>query len=242
MKSKKEFKRKEHKYLIPEDLYETFMSDLQHYMSVDKYGLHTIMSLYYDTDDFQLIKHSMEKPDYKEKLRVRCYQTPNDSFPVFLELKKKIRGTVYKSRIELPYKDYLNLESPDELSKEITTSQTYKEINWVRKRYKNLKPRVLISYDRLSLFEPNDPNFRVTFDHNIRFRTHDLSLKNGSYGKIIAPEIGVLMEVKVLGAYPLWFVDLLNKYGLRKASFSKYSQTYTRYIHKPVAEVMTHVS
>ncbi|UUV98745.1 polyphosphate polymerase domain-containing protein [Vagococcus luciliae] len=242
MKAKKEFKRKEHKYIIDSTKYDQFIIDLQKHMSIDKYGLHTIMSLYYDTDDFLLIRHSMEKPAYKEKLRVRSYQTPNNDTTVFLELKKKIQGTVYKRRIELPYREYLKLETTKKLSENIERTQTYREIDWVYKRYKTLQPRVLISYDRLSFFTPDDSNFRVTFDHDIRFRTHDLSLKNGSYGKLVAPEIGVLMEVKVLGAYPLWFVDLLNKYHLRKSSFSKYSQTYTRYIHKNNIEVMTHVS
>ena len=242
MKAKKEFKRKEHKYIIDSTKYDQFIIDLQKHMSIDKYGLHTIMSLYYDTDDFLLIRHSMEKPTYKEKLRVRSYQTPNNDTTVFLELKKKIQGTVYKRRIELPYREYLKLETTKKLSENIERTQTYRENDWVYKRYKTLQPRVLISYDRLSFFTPDDSNFRVTFDHDIRFRTHDLSLKNGSYGKLVAPEIGVLMEVKVLGAYPLWFVDLLNKYHLRKSSFSKYSQTYTRYIHKNNIEVMTHVS
>lgn len=242
MKAKKEFKRKEHKYIIDSTKYNQFIIDLQKHMSIDKYGLHTIMSLYYDTDDFLLIRLSMEKPTYKEKLRVRSYQTPNNDTTVFLELKKKIQGTVYKRRIELPYREYLKLETTKKLSENIERTQTYREIDWVYKRYKTLQPRVLISYDRLSFFTPDDSNFRVTFDHDIRFRTHDLSLKNGSYGKLVAPEIGVLMEVKVLGAYPLWFVDLLNKYHLRKSSFSKYSQTYTRYIHKNNIEVMTHVS
>ncbi|MGX4685376.1 VTC domain-containing protein [Vagococcus sp. JNUCC 83] len=242
MKAKKEFKRKEHKYMIDLDTYEHFMTDLQQHMSIDSYGLHTIMSLYYDTEDFLLIKHSMEKPAYKEKLRVRSYQTPTEDTHVFLELKKKIQGTVYKRRIDMSYKDYVNLETQNILSDDLANTQTYREIDWVYKRYKNLKPRVLISYDRLSLFTPDDSNFRVTFDHDIRYRTHDLCLQHGSYGKIVAPEIGVLMEVKVLGAYPLWFVDLLNKYHLRKASFSKYSQTYCRYIHKNNVEVMSHVS
>lgn len=242
MKAKKEFKRKEHKYMIDRDLYDQFITDLKKHMSIDKYGLHTIMSLYYDTDNFLLIKRSMEKPTYKEKLRVRSYQTPSKDTIVFLELKKKIQGTVYKRRIELPYKDYLRFETTKTLSKNTEQTQTYREIDWVYKRYKTLKTRVLIAYDRLSFFTPEDSDFRVTFDHNIRFRTHDLSLNNGSYGKLVAPEAGVLMEVKVLGAYPLWFVDLLNKYHLRKTSFSKYSQTYTRYIHKHNIEVMTHVS
>ena len=168
MKAKKEFKRKEHKYMIDKNLYDQFITDLKKHMSIDKYGLHTIMSLYYDTDDFLLIRRSMEKPTYKEKLRVRSYQTPRKDTIVFLELKKKIQGTVYKRRIELPYKDYLRFETTKTLSQNTEQIQTYREIDWVYKRYKTLKPRVLIAYDRLSFFTPEDSDFRVTFDHNIR--------------------------------------------------------------------------
>lgn len=241
MKPKKEFKRKEHKFFINNDIYDSFINDLSNHMSVDSHGLHTIMSLYYDTDDYLFIKRSMEKPTYKEKLRVRSYGTPTNQTHVFLELKKKIQGTVYKRRIELPYSNYLKWEKQQELPNELKETQTYREIEWVCKRHKTLKPRVLIAYDRLSFYLENQLDFRVTFDHDIRFRTTDLSLDSGSYGKLVAPEIGVLMEVKVLGAYPLWFVDLLNKYNIRRMSFSKYAQTYSRYINKPASEVIQHV-
>lgn len=241
MKPKKEFKRKEHKFFINSEIYDSFIKDLSNHMSIDSHGLHTIMSLYYDTDDYLFIKRSMEKPTYKEKLRVRSYGTPNNQTHVFLELKKKIQGTVYKRRIELPYSDYLKWEKDRSLQEHLKQTQTYREIEWVSKRHKTLKPRVLIAYDRLSFYSEDQPDFRVTFDHDIRFRTTDLSLDSGSYGQLVAPEIGVLMEVKVLGAYPLWFVDLLNKYNIRRMSFSKYAQTYSRYINKPNSEVMKHV-
>ena len=90
----------------------------------------------------------------------------------------------------------------------------------------------MIAYDRLSLFASEDSEFRVTFDQNIRYRENNLTLSEGSYGQLIAPEIGVLMEVKAMGAYPLWFVEQLNQYGVRKASFSKYAQTYQRHLFK----------
>jgi len=242
MKPKKEFKRKEHKFFISHDIYDSFINDLSNNMSIDSHGLHTIMSLYYDTDDFSFIKHSMEKPTYKEKLRVRSYGIPNNQTPVFLELKKKIQGTVYKRRIELPYVSYLDWERLGKISSSLNNTQIYREIEWVCKRHKSLRPKVLISYDRLSFYCRKQPDFRVTFDQDIRFRTTDLRLESGSYGKLVAPEIGVLMEVKVLGAYPLWFVNLLNKYDLRRMSFSKYAQTFQRYIiNKPNNEVMKHV-
>lgn len=229
MKLQKVFERKESKYLLNQKQFNAFFEELQTHMAVDQYGLHTIYSLYYDTDNDQFIRHSMEKPDYKEKFRVRCYGQPAFDSQVFLEIKKKIKGVVYKRRVPMSYQDYLNWEkNPHEGA--LLDSQIGQEISWLFYTHPDLRPKVLISYDRLSLFDENDENFRITFDQNIRYQPK--ASFTADRGNLVAPELGILMEVKAMGSYPLWFTELLSKYHIQKGSFSKYAQTYQRHLFK----------
>lgn len=94
------FNRIEKKYLLPETLYLELMDQLKHYMTIDCYGLHTICNIYYDTPDHLLIRRSIEKPKYKEKLRLRSYGVPSLDSKVFLEIKKKYKKVVNKRRLD----------------------------------------------------------------------------------------------------------------------------------------------
>ena len=96
------FERVERKFLLTPSQYEGLMRVLPEYMQADQYGESTILSLYLDTADSLLIRRSLEKPVYKEKLRLRSYGVPGDGDNVFLEMKKKVQGVVYKRRICLP--------------------------------------------------------------------------------------------------------------------------------------------
>lgn len=237
MKLKNVFQRKETKYILDKEDFHAFFHELQDHMTVDEYGQHTILSLYFDTDDFQLIQKSMDKPVYKEKFRIRAYGVPSETSLIFLEIKKKVQGIVYKRRIPMFYDEYLHWldtgEFPEmETENHPISKQIEAEITWLFKKNKALQPKVLIAYDRVSLFDQEDGEFRVTFDQNIRYRKDHLGLVNGDDGLLVAPEVAVLMEVKALGAYPLWFVELLDKYQIRKSSFSKYAETYERHLFR----------
>lgn len=239
MKLKNVFQRKETKYLVPTTQFHSFFKDLKKQMQIDEYGLHTILSLYFDTPDDRFITNSMTKPKYKEKFRVRSYGIPKETSMVFLEIKKKVNGIVYKRRMPLTYAEYLQwLDQKHFLKNE--DEQIPQEVNWLFKRNPDLSPKTMIMYERMSLFGTSDPDFRVTFDQNIRFRSTNLDLSITGEETLVAPEIGVLMEVKALGAYPLWFVELLNDYQLRKGSFSKYAETYQRHLFVQTKEGKNH--
>jgi len=213
------FERKEIKYLLSKEQYLTIMDHVKCHMEPDKFGRSTIQSLYFDTDTDLLIRTSIDKPYYKEKLRLRSYGIAGMNDKVFLEIKKKFAGIVYKRRISLPQCDVkefiegrLNLET-----------QIGKELNYFRDFYKTLKPSTLLIYDREAYFEGN---LRVTFDHDIKYRKFDLTLDKGFYGNnLIEPE-QVLMEIKVNGAMPFWLVETLELAKAYKTSFSKYGLSY----------------
>lgn len=240
MKLKNVFRRKEKKYALSMEQYFKLRESLSSYMSEDIHGLHTIISLYFDTDDYEMIRRSMEKPKYKEKFRLRSYGVPTNESSVFLEIKKKVCGVVYKRRLASNYQESLQfLAKSDRLPASTTTDkQIQQEIEWLFTR-KQLSPKVMIAYDRIALFYAADEDFRITFDFNIRYRLEDLDITHGDYGELVAPEIEVLMEVKAIGAYPIWFSHLLSEQGIFQVSFSKYAQVYQRYIY--LGEELLHV-
>lgn len=217
------FERTEKKYIITVKQRRQLLEKIREYVKADEYGESTVCSLYFDTDDYRLIRSSLEKPVYKEKLRLRSYFTPKQDSNVFLELKKKYNGVVYKRRRTLDYTtamDYINNgKLPDD-------SQIMKEIDWAMRFYSGLKPKMFIAYDRTAFYSKTDFNLRITFDKNVRFRTDNLELSKGSFGeRILSPEM-CIMEIKALKAMPLWLTKALNELGIYPGSFSKYGTAY----------------
>ena len=96
------FNRYEKKYLIDAKDFKWLLEKLKERMEPDKYNkdgrLYKISNIYYDTPDDALIRASIEKPVYKEKLRLRSYGVPGIYDEVFLEIKKKYNGMVNKRR------------------------------------------------------------------------------------------------------------------------------------------------
>ena len=217
------FERTEKQYVITVSQKNELLSLISDKIKSDEYGESNVNSIYYDTDDYRLIRNSIEKPVYKEKLRLRSYSVPKGDSTVFLELKKKYKGVVYKRRKTLKYDDaqkYLKSHIlPD-------NSQIMREIDWTMNFYKTLKPKMFIGYDRLAYVGSEDENLRITFDFNLRFRTDNLSLDCGNYGENIIGNNYFIMEIKALNAMPLWLCFALDKLKIYPSSFSKYGTAY----------------
>ena len=218
------FRRYELKYLLTMAQKETVLKAMQPYMTLDKYGRTTIRNLYYDTDSYLLIRRSIEKPAYKEKLRIRSYSQTDENSTVFVELKKKYKHVVYKRRISLPYTDATAWLSREKHPAKHT--QIANEIDYFLDYYGSLHPTVFLSYERKAYYCNDGSDFRVTFDDNILCRQEDLSLESEVYGTPILPEGKVLMEIKCSGGIPLWMTQVLSKERIYKTSFSKYGTAY----------------
>ncbi len=218
------FKRVEKKYLLTEEQSRQFIEMLGDRIVDDRYTDYTICNIYFDTDNNDLIRRSLEKPLYKEKFRVRCYGVPGEDTMIFLELKKKWQGVVYKRRVEMPAHvafDYL-LKGiyPSEYD-----CQILKEIDYTLKHYE-LKPAVFLAYDRMAYAVKDMPEIRFTLDSNIRSRKKDLDMRHGDEGRSLYEEDMKLLEIKAPDALPLWFVDIMAKLGIFSTSFSKYGRVY----------------
>lgn len=217
------FERYEKKYLITPDQQARILSAARPYMKEDEYGRYSICNVYYDTDDFSLIRASLEKPVYKEKLRVRSYGVPADDDRVFVEIKKKCGGVVYKRRVVMMAKD-----APGYLSGDAALSpggQISREIDYFQSFHRTA-PQVFIGYDRTAMAGIENEALRVTFDTNIRWRDSMLDLRSGDGGMLILPQDTVLMEIKIPGAMPLWLTRLLSSMSVFPTSFSKYGECY----------------
>ena len=220
------FKRVEKKYLLTEKQYKAMIAGMKPYVVPDAYSHYTICNIYYDTADFQLIRTSLEKPVYKEKLRVRSYGVPADWDKVFVELKKKYEGVVYKRRITLEYREAARYLAGGTLRQ---PSQISREIDWFMRCYRP-GPAAFIGYDREAYAGKENPALRVTFDTNLRGRDWDVDLRAGDHGDLIIPRSTILMELKIPGSAPMWLARLLSENQIFSTSFSKYGRYYTHLI------------
>ena len=231
MERKEVFRRVETKYLLSKEKYEQLMSILDSYLEKDKYYKSTICNIYYDTDNYDLIINSINKPKYKEKVRIRSYHVPKMDDEVFLEIKKKYDGIVGKRRIDLKLKDLYKYFESGVI--EDTDPQVKNEIDYCFKKY-NLKPKMFIGYDRLSYYDKNNINFRITFDTNLRSRETNLKLEEGDKGEYFFKDGKIIMETKALGSYPIWFTKILSSLQIYPVSFSKYGSIYSSKIKEGI--------
>lgn len=216
-------KRYELKYILSRQQTEFFKEQLDGHMLLDQYGRTSIASLYYDTPDYRLIRTSVEKPPFKEKIRLRSYGLATNNSPVFLELKRKAYGIVYKRRVQstIPLVEKFFAGSGDVCA----PGQINREITYFRDYYSVLVPACLIIYDREAYFEPGG-DLRVTLDFNPRYRSERLDLTVSMDGVSLLPEGSAILEIKVQQAEPLWLTSILDRGEIRKTSFSKYGEAY----------------
>ena len=232
------YKRYELKYLLTTEQKETILAVLQQYMTLDKYGRATIRNVYYDTDTYLLVRRSIEKPVYKEKLRIRSYRQATEESLVYVELKKKHMGVVYKRRVSLENDKAMGWLSGE--TKPEKDSQIAREIDYFIGHYGTLHPVVFLSYEREAYYANDGSDFRVTFDDTILCRQEDLSLTSPIYGTPILPEGKVLMEIKCSRGIPLWMTDVLSKEKIYKSAFSKYGTAYQTLIFPEIHSINAH--
>lgn len=227
------FNRYEHKYKIDSATFNKVLAVLDEHMEIDSHcknhSFYTIANIYYDTTDSALIRESLMKPEYKEKLRLRSYGVPDMDSKVFLEIKKKFRGLVNKRRTTLELNEAYKLLETGKLPdiKDYMNAQVVREIEYFLQLH-DLVPQVYIAYDRLAYFEKENDDLRISFDTNIRTRRNDLTLEAGDHGKHLIGEDVWLMEIKTSRAMPIWLCKLLGELEIYRTSFSKYGTEYTK--------------
>ena len=218
------FKRCEKKYLLTEAQYRAVRLGMAPFMKPDAYPVYSVSNVYYDTDRYDLIRASLEKPVYKEKLRLRSYGVPGSCDEVFIEIKKKFDDVVYKRRITMTMRDAALYLSG---ARRGDGSQIGRELDWFLRFYRP-EPKVFIAYDREAYASADGGELRLTFDSALRVRAVDLDLRSGDHGVPLMDKDLVLMEIKIPGVCPLWLSRLLNELQIFPTSFSKYGKAYLK--------------
>ena len=245
MAYQKVFKRHELKFIVTKAQKAVILQEIKRYMIPDRFGRSTIRNIYFDTDDYILARHSIVKPDFKEKLRIRSYDRADRESTVFVELKRKFDHVVYKRRVAMPEAEAMkwmqgaNAGTPGAArgSDQGTCTQMQREIEYFLSYYSDLRPMVFLSYNREAYrmkdtaeCSASDSDFRVTFDENILCRDYDISLASEIYGDMVLDEYKVLMELKCSGGIPRWMTKVLSEERIYKTAFSKYGTAYKQYI------------
>lgn len=236
-------RRSELKYLLEEHKYQKLRRAIRPFVEPDLFACSQVTSIYLDTDDNAMIRHSLEKPRYKEKLRLRAYlPSPNPQDACFLEIKKKVQGTVYKRRVEMTYAEALvfsrNGRLPEKSLDELadndrrTVLQILQEIEWLFSQYGDLRPSFKLSCKRLSLKECGTDSLRITFDRDVEW-----SYLKGfeSYDSLARPLMTAderIMEIKTTKGMPRWLIDVLNELEIYPQSFSKVGKSYQAWLQE----------
>ncbi len=235
------FNRVEEKYVVTENLYKRIVEEFGDKMVCDDYSkdgkFYQIANIYYDTADSSLIRTSLQKPKYKEKIRLRAYGVPGMDTKVFLELKKKFNGVVNKRRSRLKLSEAYDFTASHEMpeKQEYMNMQVLKELKYAFDIYDAL-PMVYIAYKRRAFFGADNPDLRITFDKEIVTRREDVGLENGVFGNLLMPDNYMIMEVKYTNRMPLWLIQILREYNIKKQSFSKYGTEFKTYLQSCVPQ------
>ena len=228
------FKRYELKYLLTQAQKQSLLAGMAPHMEPDRHGKTTVRNLYYDTDTYLLIRRSIEKPTYKEKLRIRSYGVPeNEDTKVFFELKKKLSGVVFKRRAVLTQAEIKAFLKDRTRPRDCSYKNgiVLDEIEMFLSRHPDAYPKIFIGYDRLAFFAKDDPEVRITFDRNILTRRENVDLTSGHYGTPLLEPGKVLVEIKISETMPRWMVKLFSEAKIYRTSYSKYGTEYERKVY-----------
>lgn len=225
--SQKTFRRDETKYILSREQFSALLPYLEKNIDYDVFCSdgtpYLVKSIYLDTPTNVVIKKSISKPKFKIKMRIRQYGVGGK---LFLELKKKVKGVVYKRRIELSeteLQEFLTL-------KKLPVRETYleqmiiREIEEFLRQYPDASPSVVIDYERIA-FVASNKSLRITIDSNLGANSKEVSLETDTLFDIV-PKDKHVMEIKTLAGVPLWLTAALSELKIYPHSFSKYGTEY----------------
>jgi len=233
--------RHEAKYLIPLSLVSKIREFIAPFCERDPHGAgelprYVVTTLQLDSPTLALHRAKEDEALARFKLRVRTYGRPGDS-AVYLEIKRKIRGTIVKSRASIPFHKW-----GEHVVRDVYTNLTFKSraeetgfLDFVRLcREIDARPILLVRYLRESYFGRLDPYARITFDTRLEYQPTDSWTSWGEGGRWIPmdtslaqdklnPFSAVIMEVKTLSEAPMWMMDMIMQFNLERVGNCKYS-------------------
>ncbi len=230
----KVFKRVEKKYLITKEQKQQILESIKSHMEPDRYHQSEVYNIYFDNDNFDSIITSIERPEFKKKLRARSYGGYDK---VFIEIKTKLKEQEYrigyKRRVLLTSKDYREFASGKKTAYELAGRkietlddlQIAKEVDYLVEELR-LTPKILVYYNRESYLGEN--RLRITFDEDLSYRDDNLTFSKRTHDKkFFKDNKNIIMEIKAHGVLPLWLVHALSDVKAYPGQFSKIGNIYT---------------
>ncbi len=230
--------RYEYKYLVPNSKVADLRAELAPYMELDSFaqkhsnGQYTVRSIYYDSLNFNCYKEKMSGVQIRNKFRIRGYDVPSEKSITFLEIKHKDTNCISKSRAPLYYKNVASILETSRVDDFILSfSGNGVEKKDARKfiyhyRIKNLRPAVLVIYDREAFLGKFDSSLRLTFDKNLRSVIYPSLDRLYNENKVKSTLLNhFIFEVKFFGTLPAWVKSLISKYKLNREALSKYTMS-----------------
>lgn len=230
MKQLLDIERIELKYFIPYEIIPSIREFIMPYMELDPYSAimenhdYTIRSIYFDSKQFDFYYEKLDGIKIRKKLRVRTYNEVDLNSHIFFEIKRKYENRIVKERTKVPYNllDQICVHQKNPNFMTINENRTMERFLYNLKQ-RNLRPVLLVTYEREAFLGIMNSSVRLTFDKNVRTMLfpdlNDNFEENGS--QFVTNGLCVL-ELKFDGFMPKWMRTLVSKFNLREQSISKY--------------------
>ena len=220
------FLRREVKYRLNSEMFEILKREFAAHVVQDKFHFVCVHNIYYDNDSHEIIRRSIEKPLFKQKLRLRAYEKNGElDGHAFVEMKNKYEGSVFKRRVKIPIGAARLLADGTPLCGVIASGQIADELLFYAGA-KDCRPKIYVSYNRYAYCAKAEKDLRITFDFGIFSRVERLWLCRDSADEQLLTDDDYILEIKSERPFPLWLTGILAKHRLYPQSFSKYGRIY----------------
>ena len=223
----------EFKYIVPVSLMNQLREAIIPYVELDPYAEamteheYTVRSVYFDTARFDYYYEKIDGYKIRKKIRIRGYNRKEDGDAVFMEIKRKFKEPIEKDREKLTFEVMKRLMAGEgskaygEFGDEHGVNGAGKFLFHVYRN--NLKPVVLVIYEREAYFDRFKTDVRITIDKNLRSIAYPTIDDLYSHEKALPAIPGhFIFEVKFKDTFPGWLRPITGQLGLIKKSASKY--------------------
>lgn len=221
-------KRYELKYRVSESIAHSIGEYIRTFMKHDPYSLvlpnrqYEISSLYFDSNDFDLLQHTLMGRWNRHKLRIRAYNSQRDW--AFLEIKRRSGMSILKSRAKVMRKDVTRILNSFHIPDYCNERQRHivEQFNY-HKNTIQAQGKVIVRYKREAFVMKEAGNLRITFDRDLEYKratNFNIDLDQAQLEK--SPLGFVILEIKFTEHYPSWLTNIIRMFELDHSSMSKY--------------------
>lgn len=227
--------RYEFKYFVRISEIDKLRENIIPFVDVDKFAAigdkhhYTVRSIYFDSPKFDFYYEKVEGIKNRKKLRLRGYEKDDGNNIVFFEIKRKYDIPILKYRAPAKFEDALEMFRTCNINGSVINNKFFPKGNENSQRFfyqmfsKNLRPVVLIAYEREAYHSKYDESVRITFDKNVRSKAYPALCELFEETKLSPVIPGqFILEVKFNDHFPVWLKPVIGKFSLMRQSASKY--------------------